>query len=393
MATLDVDRFKVIDCDTHVNEPADLWTSRMSASKWGDLIPRVKWDEGRNEEMWYVGDTPVIPAAFVAMAGWDGYPPHGHPRRLAEVDPVMTDPCTRAEMMDEYGIHAEVLYPNVGLFHGGSLLSANDRKFQNELNRVYNDWLTEWTSAAPGRFLPMATLPFWDLDESIAELKRAAEMGHRGVILSQDPSYFGAPHLDDQHWDPLWALAQEAGMPINFHIASGDMTGLLDFGGPNMEDEARYAASTVLFSWGNAKAIATLIAGGVCERFPDLNFVSVESGIGWMPYLVAYLDWQFANSNSKVLKMTPTEYFKRQIYGCFWFEDKTAKLAIEALGPDNFLYESDFPHPTSMTPGPATVAVTPREYIANTLGELPEPVLSKVLHDNAARIYNLDPLR
>ncbi|MGE0306840.1 MAG: amidohydrolase family protein [Acidimicrobiia bacterium] len=391
MGALDVDSFRVIDCDTHVNEPADLWTARMS-SKWGDLIPHVRWDDERQEEFWYLRNERIIPAAFVAMAGWDGYPPHGHPRRLEEVDPVMTDPRTRLTMMDEYGIYAEVLYPNVGLFHGGSLLSAENRQLQNEINSVYNDWLTEWSQEDPQRLLPMATLPFWDLDASIAELKRAAEMGHRGVILSQDPSYFGAPHLDDTAWDPLWALAQEAGMPINFHIASGDMTGLTSFGGPQMEDEARYAASTVLFSWGNAKAIATLIAGGVCERFPDLNFVSVESGIGWMPYLVAYLDWQFANSGSKVLSMTPTEYFKRQIYGCFWFEDKTARLAIEALGPDNFLYESDFPHPTSMTPGPASAAVMPREYIQRTLGDLPDDVVRKVLHDNAARIYHLDPL-
>ena len=66
------------------------------------------------------------------------------------------------------------------------------------------------------------------------------------------------------------------------------------------------------------------------------------------------------------------------------------KAAIEQMGPENFLYESDFPHPTSMAPGPATVAVEPRQYIAEELGDLPEEILRAVLHDNAAKLYHLD---
>ena len=87
--------------------------------------------------------------------------------------------------------------------------------------------------------------------------------------------------------------------------------------------------------------------------------------------------------------MLPSEYFKRQIYGCFWFEGATGRAAIEQLGPDCILYETDFPHPTSMSPGPATSAVSAREYIADTLGSLDRGVLQKVLHDNAAKLYHV----
>ena len=80
------------------------------------------------------------------------------------------------------------------------------------------------------------------------------------------------------------------------------------------------------------------------------------------------------------LKLPPSAYFKRQMYGCFWFETGTIESTIEQLGPDRILYESDFPHPTSMSPGPATAAVQPRQYIAESLGHLPEKTLQKILH-------------
>jgi predicted TIM-barrel fold metal-dependent hydrolase len=78
------------------------------------------------------------------------------------------------------------------------------------------------------------------------------------------------------------------------------------------------------------------------------------------------------------------------MYGCFWFETATVKAAIDQFGPDWILYESDFPHPTSMAPGPATAAVAPREFIAEGLSDIPEESLRKILHDNAADLYHLD---
>jgi uncharacterized protein len=80
------------------------------------------------------------------------------------------------------------------------------------------------------------------------------------------------------------------------------------------------------------------------------------------------------------------------MFGCFWFERASVRSAIDQIGADWILYESDFPHPTSMAPGPATAAVEPREYIAAELGDLPPAILRKILHDNAASLYHLEPL-
>jgi predicted TIM-barrel fold metal-dependent hydrolase len=86
--------------------------------------------------------------------------------------------------------------------------------------------------------------------------------------------------------------------------------------------------------------------------------------------------------------LLPSEYFRRQIYGCFWFEQQVALDAI-AQYPENILFESDYPHPTCQHPGPRTPGQRPRDYAQDVLASLPDDVVRKVLHDNAASVYHL----
>jgi uncharacterized protein len=382
----------IIDVDTHLVEPPDLWTSRMPSSL-GDLVPHVKWDADRQEEAWFVGDQRLAPVASAAQAGWPEFPPD-HPRRWSDADPVTWDPKLRLGRMDEYGVHAQILYPNVALFGSALLQGVADASLPVQYLQAYNDYQTDFSSVAPSRFLPMTSLPFWDLDATLKEIDRCAAAGHKGIVFSQDPSAFGLPQLTDRHWDPMWASAQEKGLPVNFHIASGDMSLFHNSGHPDNGAHANYASMGVSFFMGNARTIAQLICGGICHRFPQLNFVSVESGVGWIPFALDSLDWQWLNcgvpKEHPEYDLLPSEYFKRQIYGCFWFERETALFSIERLGPNNILFETDFPHPTSMSPGPASSAVAPPDYIKSTFSGLPEDTLRKILHDNAARIYHLD---
>jgi len=381
----------IIDTDTHVVEPPDLWTSRV-ASKWGDLVPHVEWDDVAQEEAWYTGDERLAGAGRAAMAGWSDYPP-SHPRRFADTDPVAWDATKRLGLMDDYGIHAQVLYPNVAVFNAKGIVSMADPDLQVACVRAYNDFLVDWSSVAPDRYVPVASLPFWDLALTLDEIERCAAIGHKGIIFTQDPSYFGLPMLTDRHWDPMWRSAEEKGLPVNFHIASGEVD-LNGFGHPDNGPHANFAMMGISFFMGNAKTISQLICGGICHRFPELNFVSVESGVGWIPFALEGLDWQWKNcgvpQEHPEYDLLPSEYFQRQIYGCFWFERDTSLAAIERLGPDNILYETDYPHPTSMSPGPASVAQRPDDYLRDNFSALDDTVLRKILHDNAARIYHLD---
>jgi uncharacterized protein len=100
-----VDRIKVVDADSHVSEPADLWVSRVSTQKWGDLVPHVEFDEKIQEDRWFMGGKPFQPTAAAAMAGWTE-PPPDHPPTLGDADPGAYIAKKRLERMDEYGIWA-----------------------------------------------------------------------------------------------------------------------------------------------------------------------------------------------------------------------------------------------------------------------------------------------
>jgi uncharacterized protein len=385
------DKIKVIDTDTHIVEPYDLWTSRISVAKWGDKVPQVRHVAEEKEDFWFFNGERLGPAAGTSMAGWHEYAPK-HPKTWNEVNPFASDANERLKKMDEYGIWAQVLYPNVAGFGAGQYLGLEDPELMLLCVQAYNDWIAEWASADPRRLLPQMALPFWDIDLSVKEMERATRLGHSGVIMGGQPEFFGQPKLTDPYWDPLWASAQEKGLPIDFHIASGDLSNF-HLHHSSVGEHAAFSGLAVMFTMENVKTLSQIIMGGICHRFPKLNFVSVESGIGWLPFALEMLDWMWLNCGVRQehpeYDLMPSEYFQRQIYGCFWFERGTLKSTIEQIGANNILYESDYPHPTSMSPGPASIAVPPRQYIDEVLGELPEDVSRKVLHDNAARIYNL----
>ena len=326
------------------------------------------------------------------MAGWHEHPPF-HPRRFTDTDPVAWDATRRAGLMDSYGVRAQVLYPNVAVFDAKSIVGMGDTALQLACIEAYNDFLVDFGNEQPGRFIAVSGLPFWDLSATLAEIERCAAIGHKGIVFTQDPSYFGLPQLTDRYWDPMWASAQEKGLPVNFHIASGDLD-LFNVGHPDNGVHANYAAMGVSFFLANARTIAQLVTGGICHRFPNLNFVSVESGIGWIPFALEALDWQWRNcgvhKEHPEYELLPSEYFRRQIYGCFWFERDTALAAIDQIGADNILYETDFPHPTSMSPGPASDAQRPDDYLREVFSAVDDATMRKILHDNAARIYHLD---
>jgi uncharacterized protein len=387
----DISTIPIIDADTHIVEPPDLWTSRVSVQKWGDRVPHVKWDEESQEELWYFGDTQLYASGLACGARWPEFPPD-HPHRLSDADPRCYDPVRRIEHLDEFGISAQVLYPNIGIFAVNEYLNTmGDRELVHECVKAYNDFLIDWQQTAPARYVPLMTVPFWDLDAAIAEMNRSAANGHKGIVFPARMADFNLPDLNDSHWDRFWAAAQDMELSINFHIGSGNIP---LYGTQNAGKHLNYAwTGTMLFTL-NASAIASLIFGGICQRFPRLNFVSVESGVGWLPFLIESMDWQWHNTGvvkeHPELKLLPSEYFARQIYSCFWFEQGSARAAIELLGADHILFETDFPHPTGLTPGPASAALAPREHIRRNFSELPEDAVRKVLYENAVRLYHLD---
>jgi predicted TIM-barrel fold metal-dependent hydrolase len=383
-----LDDIRVIDTDTHVSEPPDLWTSRMP-DKFKDIAPHVEHNPDTGHSHWRVGDSWLMGPGFYAVAGWKEYPPDS-PYEIEDVDPGSWNPNERLKRMDEYGIYAQVLYPNLIGFETPLFMQLGEQE-SLACVRAYNDFLTDFSSADPNRLVPIAMVPFWDLEAAVAEMTRARDNGHRGVLFANKYEQIGLPPFTADHWDPIYAAAQDLDMSINFHVG---FSSSMDGAAKNMKmmlahfDAGMAARGTAIGLMGNADTIAAIVTSGLCDRFPSLKFVSVESGFGFIPYLMESLDWHWKGYGAHLKSdMLPSEYFRRQCYGCFWFERGT--LPLLDLYPDNFMFETDYPHPTSMSPGPCSPAELPSAHIKAAFENVPADIARKALHDNAARVYHL----
>jgi predicted TIM-barrel fold metal-dependent hydrolase len=146
--------------------------------------------------------------------------------------------------------------------------------------------------------------------------------------------------------------------------------------------EARMASLNYLQ---NAGVAVDLILSGVLARFPRLNFIIVESGMGWVPFVLDAVDFRF--KKNKVYErhpefgdLLPSDYFRRQVWINFWFE-RLKDWHMEVVGIEHLLWETDFPHPTGV------YANTIQETIDRALGGQPDDVRRQILWENPARLY------
>lgn len=377
--------YTIIDVDTHVTEVPDLWSERLPAAM-RDRAPRMETDD-RGRQWWLIGGKRSMRVGFTATAGSGDMmePPDGY----ADMHPGAFDPQARLKYMDDMGIWAMVLYPNVGGFGAQQFLKLDDPALMLACVQAYNDWQTDWAAADPRRLLPITSTPFWDVDAAVREIRRCAAKGHRGILFTGEPQSFGQPVLGDPHWDPLWAVAVECDLPVSFHIGSGNMEGGLSREKIKTYGKmATFAELSVDLFMNNGRQLCDLLMSGVLARFPTIRFVSVESGIGWIPFVLEALDYQFKGNRVREerpdLELLPSEYFARNVYACYWFEQTAPKHLIDVVGVDNILFETDFPHPTSL------YGEDVHRCIESGLATVSDTVRHKILWDNARRLYGVE---
>jgi len=381
----------VIDCDAHITEPGDVWTSRLPA-RLRERGPRLRRNPETGQDYWQVGDfTPLTPVGHTAVAGWhEPFP--AAPRNMDEVPAAAHDANARLAYLDRVGIWAQALYPNVGGFGNQGFLKLKDPELMLACVRAYNDFLLDWIAPDPRRFIPIMATPFWDPVASAAEIRRGAARGLKGVLFTGEPQKSGLPLLGDAHWDPIWTAAQECNLPISFHIGSGDFEE--HFSADRLSVHGigpTVVRSTVAILLENGQQIVDLLLCGVLPRFPDLKFISVESGIGFIPFILEAVDHCFEYSQVRREKpqftMKPSQYFARQVYGCYFFEEYAPQTMIERIGADNILFETDYPHPVCLYGNV-------REKIERGLRGQPAAIRRKLLWSNAAALYGVaDPDR
>jgi predicted TIM-barrel fold metal-dependent hydrolase len=378
----------IIDTDTHIAEPGDLWTSRLPA-RYKDDAPHIVRDPETQIETWKIGDGEgLLPVGHASVAGWpEPFP--AAPKNMDEIEKATYDAGARLEYMDRVGIWSMALYPNVGGFGSQAFLGLKDPELMLACVRAYNDFVLDWMSPNPKRFIPIMALPFWDVDAAVKEVERSAKLGHQGILFCGAPQSHGQPILASHHWDPLWQAAVDCDLPVSFHIGAGSFDD--GFSPERMETTCAGSVNGVVaisLFLDNGKQLVDLLFSGVLPRFPELKILSVESGVGYLPYLLEACDYTFeygqVRRDQPEFKLKPSEYFARQVYACYIFEERSLHDAINSIGADNILFETDYPHPVCLYGNV-------REKVDAALGEVSVEARRKVLFENAAKLYNIDP--
>jgi len=361
----------LVSADSHVIEPGDLWTSRLAA-RWGERTPHVVVGHGGRPGAYFICED-VPPFNIGAFSGAD-LAPDELPAQFASgyerVRPGGWDPVARLRDQEHDGVVAEVLYPSLAL----QLFRIRDPAFQAATFRAYNDWLAELCAYAPARLAGVALIPLHEVSVGVAELERARRLGLRGgLIWSSAPD--DRPYTDPAY-EPFWAAAEAACMPLSLHLGTGAVP-LAGTGG-------NLAIAYMFTHHAAQRSLAQMIFGGVFERHPGLRVVSVENDVGWIPHYLERLDHggeKFRAFDPHHLHLRPSEYFRRHVAATFQ-EDPIGIRLREAVGIGSLLWASDYPHTDSTWP-------RSREVIARDFAGVPETELRRIVRDNAARLYGL----
>ena len=285
----------------------------------------------------------------------------------------VSDPHLRLKDMERDGVDAEVIY---GILGAATRLA--DHEAANEMFRIYNDWLADFCSHYPERHLGLACLPYGDIDAAVTELHRVADSGVRGIELScswdMEPMYHPC-------WEPLWQAINEIGLPLHFHTFPAlPVEKLL-----NLEGKTKRAAFfTVVsgFQMNLVNIIAAIIGSAVLERYPNVRIALGESGIGWIPYALDRMDFEWEDRFQDLgLKMKPSDYWRRQCKATFQYDTIGAKL-IDDMGVESLMWGSDYPHGDGVWP-------ESDKYIEEQFQGLPPEVVHKITCENAAKFYGL----
>ena len=296
--------------------------------------------------------------------------------------------------MDTYGVQAQILYPNVAVFDAKSIVGMGDTALQLACIEAYNDFLVDFGNEQPGRFIAVSGLPFWDLTATLAEIERCAANGHKGIVFTQDPSYFGLPQLTDRYWDPMWASAAGEG-------SSGQLPHRLGRPRPVRPRSPRQRRPRQLRGDGGV-----VLHGQRPHRRPAHHGRHLPS--------LPRTELRVRRERHRVDPLRPrgarlAVAQLRRAQGAPGVRpaaraSTSAARSTAASGSSAIRRwrrwtrsapTTSSTRPTSRTPracrpGPASDAQRPDEYLREVFSGVDDASLHKILHDNAARIYHLD---
>jgi len=338
--------FEVIDADRHVSEPMHIWQEYLPQEfrEFAPYLHNASHEVERSSiandifdfEL-YVDRQPLFHDLHhgTRKRAFEANSKHGDPTKAAAT------PNGQLQSMDCAGIDSCLLYPSIAGY------CVNSDRIQPALSEAfavaYNHWLYDYCSQNSSRLLGVGLISRHDPSSMVGQLARLQAYQWRAVVLRPEPILGRSlSHVD---YEPFWSMCEKYKMTVVIHGGThlpGATTGAERF----KTRFAQHACSHVLEA---QMAFLTLLEGGVLERHPRLKVVFLEAGASWLPSWLWRLD-EICYDESKaevaeVIKMKPSEYFKRQCWVGFENSEPGLRTVIDTVGADRLLYGSDFPHP------------------------------------------------
>jgi predicted TIM-barrel fold metal-dependent hydrolase len=365
--------YTLISSDSHIIEPADLWETRLDRQfrERGPQLVR----EGDTDQ-WYADGVKFGNIGTNQQAGLR----FEAPEQLTAAGSMNTiplggvDPHAHVQDMDLDSVAGGVLYPSQGL----TVYRVPDSQLLSAIFRAYNDWLADFCKPYPNRLKGIAMLNVDDPNDAAQELQRAAMIGLAGAMIPLRPMQH---RYDHPAYEPLWATAQDLGMPLSLHVGTYRWQPGLD---PNAmrQDIVEFTNR----DYDVRTPIAAMIYAGVFERYPELRVGAIEFEVSWAPYFLARLDNVYTERavGRKLARfkgdMLPSDFFRRNVFISFQEDDLGIRLR-SVIGVENLMWGSDYPHAESTFP-------RSREIVERILKDVPDEEQAMIAGANAARLYH-----
>ncbi len=378
----------IVDGDGHILEPAALWDD-YAEERFKSRAIHVRVNDAGLEYIEFDG-VPFerLSPGALSMLGTmgDPYARPGPDRRYMDTMPLgACDPGERVQLLDKQGLDAAVLYTTLGIIWE---IATRDVELADAMSRAYNRWIADFCRDSGGRLVAIAHLSLMDPLLAAKELERAVADGCRGATFLPW-NWNRIPH-GDPFYDPLWETAQGLDVPVTIHPGfEPDFANTLGRytdhdSTPGVGGRGASFMSNMAARIGVQECFTSFFAYNTLDRFPRLRLGVLESGAGWLGSL---LDRMESLQGETILKHTldmtlrASEYFRRQCFISCDPDETAAPLIIEHVGPDCFIWATDYPHPDHPDNW--------REGLERFVQPLSEETAAKVAGRNVKAIYGI----
>jgi predicted TIM-barrel fold metal-dependent hydrolase len=401
---------KIISVDDHVVEPPHVWQTwlpekhrergpKVIREKWAPFIhkPGARYEntvdpDGKEGDAWvYDGKLIYVHKSFVAIPlsatpnGIDGGFDRTKMQMVASTYEEMRPGCYEREArvadFEANWTDGSLPFPTFPRFCGQTFMDGADKDLGLACVRAYNDWMIEeWCEPSRGVNIPLCIIPLWDPALAVAEVERVSAKGVHAICFSEIPTKLGLPSIHTDHWDPLFQVCNDNAVTLCMHIGSSSSM-------PAASPDAPEAVGSALAFNNSFASLIDWLFSGKLIKYPQLKLAYSEGQIGWIPYALERADivWDIQDSwnhAKETIPEPPSTYYYGRVFGCFT-ADSHGLANLEAVGPDNICFETDYPHSDTTWPDS-------KAYVEKMVADLPEDVTYKVLRGNAIQMLSLD---